>query len=154
MNVAHIFKNKDTASYIIDANKLLTEAIAIMTDKYIGSLVILEDGQPLGIVTERDVMHATAEHGEKIVTLKVSDVMSRNLVICDAEATLDHAMDLMINNQTQHRVRHLPVVRDGGEFVGVISMSDVVEALLTKTEFENKLLMNYIKNWPDAESQV
>ncbi len=152
MNVEHILNSKNAGNYIIEADSLLSEAITTMTDNRIGSLIILQNGKPHGIVTERDVMYAVAEHGDKLFALKVSEVMSTHLVTCDAESTLDHAMEMMINNETQHRIRHLPVVDNGGGFSGIISMSDVVEALLTKTEFENKLLMNYIKNWPDAEA--
>lgn len=152
MNVVHILNSKNAGNYIIEADSLLSEAITTMAENRIGSLIILQDGKPHGIVTERDVMYAVAEYGNKLFALKVSDVMSTHLVTCDAESTLDHAMEMMINNETQHRIRHLPVVHNEGEFSGIISMSDVVEALLTKTEFENKLLMNYIKNWPDAEA--
>ncbi len=151
MNVEHILKNKNVGNYITEANNLLAGAIKTMAENRIGSLIILKNGRPEGIVTERDVMYAAAEYGEKMFSLKVSDVMSSHLIICDLESTLDHAMEMMINNETEHRVRHLPVVDNEGQFSGIISISDVVSALLTKTEFENKLLMNYIKNWPDAE---
>lgn len=152
MNVEHILKNKNVGNYITEANNLLANAIKTMADNRIGSLIILQNGRPAGIVTERDVMYAAAEYGDKMFSLKVSAVMSRHLITCDLESTLDHAMEMMINNETEHRIRHLPVVDNEGQFSGIISISDVVSALLTKTEFENKLLMNYIKNWPDAEA--
>jgi len=152
MNVESILKNKDVGNYISEENNLLAEAIKTMADNRIGSLIILQNGRPAGIVTERDVMYAAAEYGDKMFSLKVSDVMSSHLITCDLESTLDHAMEMMINNETEHRIRHLPVVDNEGQFSGIISMSDVVSALLTKTEFENKLLMNYIKNWPDANT--
>jgi len=152
MNVEHILKNKNAGNYITEANSSLAGAIKIMAANRIGSLIIIQDGKLEGIVTERDVMYAAAEHGDKMFTLKVSDVMSEHLITCDLESTLDHAMEMMINNETEHRIRHLPVVDNDGKFAGIISMSDVVSALLTKTEFENKLLMSYIKNWPDTSS--
>ncbi|VAW87260.1 hypothetical protein MNBD_GAMMA16-362 [hydrothermal vent metagenome] len=152
MNVEHILKNKNAGNYIAEANDSLADAIKTMAANRIGSLIVLKNGQPDGIVTERDVMYAAAEHSNKMFALKVAEVMSSHLITCNLESTLDHAMEMMINNETEHRIRHLPVVDNEGQFAGIISMSDVVSALLTKTEFENKLLMNYIKNWPDAEA--
>ncbi len=150
MKVGQVVRQKDNGCFSILAEARLTEAAAVMTEKRIGSLVILAGEMPVSIVTERDVMLAVTKHGDEIGDVLVSDVMAPTLVTCDAEASLDDAMALMMNNSTGRRIRHLPVL-DNGEYLGVISIGDVVQALLTQTEFENKLLRNYIKNWPDEE---
>ena len=151
MKVGHVLKQKGTSCFSASENQLLTEAAEIMSEKRVGSLVVMEGDAIKSIVTERDLMLAVANYRGEISSIKVSDVMAKLLITCDAEDTLDKVMDLMINNETGKRIRHLPVLEDG-KLLGVISISDVVEALLTKTEFENKLLKGYIKNWPDAEA--
>lgn len=150
MKVGQILKQKGSGNFSISPDQLLTEAAALMSEHRIGSLVIFEGQRPVSIVTERDIMLAVTKYGSDLNKAKVNEVMASKLIVCDAEASLDDAMDLMMNNATGHRIRHLTVL-DGEAFVGVISIGDVVSALLTKTEFENKLLKNYIKNWPDEE---
>lgn len=148
MKVGHILKRKSDGNYAISADSSVLAAAKKMSEHRIGSLVIL-DGQVLkSIITERDIMLAVSRVDTDLVSLKVSDIMAEKLVVCDADANLDEAMSLMIKNELGKRIRHLPIM-EKDEFLGIISIGDVVEALLTKTEFENKLLKNYIKNWPD-----
>ena len=153
MKVGNILEKKGVEQFCASENQPLTEAAAIMSENRIGSLVVMEEGKVTSIVTERDVMMAVGRFNGEISSVKVADVMPKTLITCDVDYTLDRVMDLMINNDTGKRIRHLPVL-DDGKLAGVISISDVVEALLTKTEFENKLLKNYIKNWPDADEQI
>jgi len=150
MKVGHVIGEKGVEQFCTTGNQSLTEAATLMSENRIGSLVVLEGEAIKSIVTERDVMMAVGRCQGEISAVKVEDVMAQMLITCDVNDTLDHVMDLMINNETGHRIRHLPALEDG-RLAGVISISDVVEALLTKQEFENKLLKNYIKNWPDAE---
>ena len=149
MNISHILTKKGGDNFSISPDQPLAEAVALMARQRIGSVVVMAGDELKSIVTERDVLIAVGEQGS-LDGIKVSDVMAPRLVTCSTETTLDEAMDMMINNETGRRIRHLPVV-DGDNYVGIISIGDVVEALLTKTEFENKLLKNYIKNWPDDE---
>ncbi len=151
MKVGHILNKKGDDNVSISKDESLIKAAAIMSERHIGSLIILDSGKPLSIVTERDIMLAVTRFGADFSTAKVSEVMAADLVTCSTESTLDQAMDMMIHNSTGHRIRHLPIVSESGEFAGVISIGDVVEALLTKTAFENKLLKSYIQNWPDEE---
>lgn len=112
--------------------------------------MVMEGGRLVSIVTERDVLLAVGSHGDSLSDVTVGKVMARQLIICSSDDTLDRAMDMMTNNATKKRIRHLPVV-DDEVLVGVVSIGDVVDALLTKTRFENQLLKNYIKNWPEEE---
>ncbi len=149
MNVSHILNKKADASYSVTADQSLSEAVAMMAEHRIGSVVVLESGSLKSIMTERDVLMALGR-GRDLSQVKVGEVMAPSLITCTADTSLDEAMDLMIHNDTGRRIRHLPVV-EGDECVGMLSIGDVVEALLTKKEFENKLLKNYIQNWPDDE---
>ena len=151
MKVGHVLKQKGTTCHSTSENQLLTAAAEVMSENRVGSLVVMDGEAIKSIVTERDLMLAVARYKGEISGVKVADVMAKQLITCSAEATLDEVMTLMVNNDTGKRIRHLPVL-DDGKLVGVISISDVVEALLTKVEFENKLLKGYIKNWPDAEA--
>jgi CBS domain-containing protein len=151
MIVGHVLEKKGLQRFCTTENRLLTEAAVIMCENRVGSLVVMGGEVIKSIVTERDVMMAVGRYNGEISTVKIADVMPTMLVTCDIGDTLDRVMDLMINNETGHRIRHLPVL-DNGKLAGVISISDIVEALLTKVEFENKLLKNYIKNWPDGEA--
>lgn len=148
MNVSHILKKKGGHYYQIDSERPLTEAVDLMMEHRIGSLLVLDGNDLLSIVTERDVMGAVSRYGADLKKVKVREVMAPKLITCKADCTLDQAMDLMLRNETGKRVRHLPVI-DDGNLAGLISIGDIIEALMTETQFENKLLKNYIKNWPE-----
>ena len=152
MKAGHIIKNKNAKCIFTTENQLLTEAAVLMCEHRIGSLIVMDkEGQNLkSIVTERDLLYVVGCNSRELSSVKVSDVMAKELITCSVNDTLDQVMDLMINNVTGKRIRHLPVL-DEGKLAGIISISDVVDALLTKVEFENKLLKSYIKNWPDAD---
>jgi CBS domain-containing protein len=150
MNVGHILKTKGAEVHAIGPNQPLTDAVALMMRHRIGSLAVIEVDKLLSIVTERDVMRAVHESLQQFPTLRVRDVMAPKLVCCQAHDSIDAAMELLFNNELGRRVRHLPV-RDGEALLGIISIGDLVQTLLTETRFENKLLRSYIKNWPEAE---
>jgi len=151
MKIRHILEKKGQQCHLITPEQPVAEAVRLMIHNRIGSLVVMGHGQIVGIVTERDVVWAAGQHSVNLVNMTVHDIMAKTLVTCTGEDSLEHAMDLMTRNPTKQRIRHLPVI-DGGKLVGLISIGDIVHALLTKTEFENKLLKNYIKHWPDEES--
>lgn len=151
MKIRNILEKKGSLCHAIEPDRPLTEAVHGMIQHRVGSLVVTENGRLTSIVTERDIMWAVGQHCENLGRLLVRDVMAKTLVTCSPEDTLDHAMDLMTRNPTKQRIRHLPVV-DGGQLAGMISIGDIVHALLTETKFENTLLKTYIKHWPDEET--
>jgi CBS domain-containing protein len=101
----------------------------------IGSLVVLDDGKVVGIISERDVVHAFAAHRAEASEIKVEDVMTRELITCRPEDSLTRVLGLM----TRHRVRHLPVL-EGGRLVGLISIGDAVKHRLDELELEAAVL--------------
>jgi CBS domain-containing protein len=101
----------------------------------IGSLVVLDDGKVVGIISERDVVHAFAAHRTEASEIKVEDVMTRELITCRPEDSLTRVLGLM----TRHRVRHLPVL-EGGRLVGLISIGDAVKHRLDELELEAAVL--------------
>lgn len=152
MKIRNILHNKGNLVHSIEPGKSIGDAVEIMMKHRVGSLLVRDNGKLVSIVTERDIVWAAGKMGTSLKDVKVRDIMATTLVTCDIDDSLDHAMDLMTRNPTRQRIRHLPVL-DNNELAGVISIGDIVHALLTETKFENNLLKNYIKNWPDADSR-
>lgn len=149
MNINSVLKRKShTGQYCIDPEQPLTDAVKLMMQHRVGSLVVMEGGRLVGIVTERDVMRAVDDHLPRFADVAVRDVMTADPITCAGDTGIDVAMDTMLHNATGNRIRHLPIVEQG-RLVGVLSIGDVIDALLTETRFENQLLKNYIKNWPE-----
>jgi len=109
------------------AHKLLTENIS--------ALVVVEDGEIAGILTEREIARGLARHGETLARMKVRDMMTEHVVTCAPGDDLRQVMTLM----TQHRVRHLPVIKDG-RLSGIVSIGDAVKYRLEELELETNVL--------------
>lgn len=150
MKARHLLKNRIPPYYGIAPHQSMTEAVDLMMAHRISSLVVLQDKRLISIVTERDVMWTVHQYGADFANVKVQQAMAPELVVCQADADMDQIMELMFHNRLGKRIRHVPVL-DDDELMGVISIGDIVNALLTETRFENKLLKNYIKNWPEPE---
>ena len=100
------------------------------------ALIISPDGKSvIGILSERDILHALAEHGTALLALKAEDLMTREVVTCSREDTLQSVMVKM----TQRRIRHLPVVEQG-QLAGIVSIGDAVKSRLEEVELEANVL--------------
>ena len=97
------------------------------------------EGGVAGIVSERDLVRALASHGAKALELEARQVMTRDVVTCDPDESIDNVMEIM----TRGRFRHLPVVRRG-ELLGLVSIGDVVKSRLEETRHEAEALKAYI----------
>ena len=146
MKVRSITKNKGKAVIGLTPTDSLDRAVTLMMDNHIGSLVVTENKKLIGILSERDLLSVLHDKHAMWSPLTVKDAMTPNPFTCEPDNTLEEVMNIMV----EHKVRHLPVVY-GGKLEGMLSITDIVEELLKKAEFENKLLKNYIQNWPDAE---
>ncbi len=152
MRIASVLKRKGAEVHTIDPQAPVNEAVRRMVENRIGSLVVVAGDKPVSIVTERDVLQTLDAQGA-LAGRRVADIMAARLVMCSSADTVDKAMGLMTHNVTGRRIRHLPVI-DNGRLVGMLSIGDVVEALLTEATFENRLLKNYIKHWPEEDKAV
>jgi CBS domain-containing protein len=121
----------------------LSEALATMADRDIGSLVVMEGTKLVGMLTFREVLRAVRKAGARFETLEVGAVMVRNPTVVGPDMEVDELRRVMIDVHC----RYVPV-RDGDALVGVLSFHDVAKAVLEEQGFENKLLKGYIKNWP------
>jgi len=118
----------------------LQAVIEKLAAKRIGALVIVgASGGVEGIISERDIIRALAEHGASCLDRPVSDFMTREVVICSEADTLDELMATM----TAGRFRHIPVVEDGA-LVGIVSIGDVVKHHIAEVEMEASALRTYL----------
>jgi len=124
--VKDILKEKGNAAYGIGPESTLLEALELMSDKNIGAvLVVGDDGRVKGIFSERDLARKIIIKGRSIEATKVKDIMTSQVIYVDPATTVQDCMNLM----TAKRIRHLPVM-EGEKPVGLISIGDVVRALL------------------------
>jgi CBS domain-containing protein len=131
-------KGHDIAT--ISQERSVSDAVALLKERRIGALVVTGPTPPLvGILSERDVVRALATHGGDVLTLKVAELMSSDVTVCDESTSVTKLMGLM----TENRIRHLPVV-DDGKLTGMISIGDVVKARFDELEHEKKDLLDYV----------
>ncbi len=120
------------------------EAVKLMTDRDIGSLVVLREGDMVGFITERNILRGMHTRGCAPTVIKVSDLMEKEPLVATPDDSVDYARDAMTKSHTSHLV-----VLEGSRLVGVISFHDVARACLKEACFENALLKRYIKHWPE-----
>jgi len=130
-------KGRDIISVATDASVL--DAITIMADKSIGSLLVMQDDELLGIVTERDYARKVIVKGRSSKTTAVGEIMTARVQTANMSDTVNACMSVM----TEKRIRHLPVVEDG-KVVGVISIGDLVQAIISDQQEEIQHLEQYI----------
>jgi CBS domain-containing protein len=136
MNVDGILRSKGARVVTIRPDASVADLVAGLRDAGIGAMVVSADGRAVdGIVSERDVVRALAQHGGRVVDRPVSDLMTRNVVTCSPGDTVKQLMTEM----TRRRIRHLPVV-DNGSLVGIVSIGDVVKNRLEEMETETNVL--------------
>ena len=142
MNVETILSAKGDAVETVTPETLVGEATKILKKARIGALIVSDDGtNVLGILSERDIVSALAEPTKRtgLVEKPVSSLMTRDVLTCAPEDTVQKCMSIM----TDRRVRHLPVVREG-RMIGLISIGDVVKNRLEELESEAGFLRELI----------
>ena len=140
MKVANLLATKGREVSTISQERSVTDAVALLKERGIGALVVTGKRAPLvGILSERDVVRALAVSGEKALDLKVSQLMSHDVVTCTETTELNELMTTM----TERRIRHVPVV-DEDRLVGLVSIGDIVKARLDELELDKKQLLDYV----------
>jgi CBS domain-containing protein len=142
MNVQSILGGKGAGVVTVVAGTSIADAAMHMRDHRVGALIVSEDGQHIdGIVSERDIVRALADHGATVLGRAVSSVMSTDVVTCAA----DDAVESLMAAMTERRIRHLPVVDEQGVLGGVVSIGDVVKSRLGQLETERRQRVEYIQ---------
>ena len=137
--VANIIDHKGRDIWAVDATNSVYEALEIMADKNVGALVVTSDDALTGILSERDYARKVILVSKGSKKTPVSEIMTPNPVTVEPSDTVASCMQLM----TDRRIRHLPVVEDG-DLVGVISIGDVVRAVIEEQKFLIDQLESYI----------
>jgi CBS domain-containing protein len=143
MLVSEILRIKGNALYTTPPDAPVLDAVNVMADLDIGSLVVMEHGRMAGIVTFAEVLRALAERAGTLGDLKVSAIVEREPLT--ASPTID-VMELRRMMLERH-ARYVPVM-DGTTLLGVVSFHDVAKAVYEDQSFENRMLMSYIKDSP------
>jgi CBS domain-containing protein len=146
MKVSDILRFKGSTLYTVAPKTSLAAAVQTMSEKDIGSLVVMENSQLVGILTFREVINALAKNHDALNKETVGSVMEKSPMTCTSQMDLDEARHIMLD---QH-MRYLPVL-DGTTLNGVISFYDVAKAVVEAQGFENNMLKAYIRDWPAAE---
>lgn len=140
MYAAMILKTKGNGVVTIKPETDLESAAQLMTKRGIGCVVVCDHhNNPVGMLSERDIVREIAAGGAARLRASVGEVMSRPVHTCDPDDTIDHLMGLM----TAKRFRHVPVV-DRGRLVGLVSIGDVVKFKIAETEMETEAMRAYI----------
>jgi CBS domain-containing protein len=123
----------------IESDASVFEAVQQMVEANVGSLLVTDRGDIVGIVTERDYLRRVTLEGRTDKETPVAEIMSSPLIVVTPETSVDECMALM----TDRRIRHLPVVEDG-EVVGVVSIGDLVKFRSKQQSFEIQYLTDYV----------
>ena len=135
MSVESILRKKGTDVATIAADVSVKRAADWLRAKNIGALVVTSGDAILGVVSEREIVHAFSEHGEAVTSVPVKAIMRYGAITVAPAESVSRVMTLM----TRHRVRHIPVVQ-AGKLAGIISIGDVVKYRLADLELENGVL--------------
>lgn len=142
-SISQILKLKGNDVWSIGSEATVYEALALMAEKGVGALVVIDDGKLVGIFTERDNARKVDLEGRCSQKTSVSQVMSVDICYITPQTSVDEAMAIV----TESRRRHLPVM-ENGELVGLASIGDLVKAALDEKDFVIKQLKKYIKGDP------
>lgn len=155
MKVSEILKVKGATLFTVSPDTMLSEAVVIMADQDIGSLVVMDRGRLAGVLTFREVLRVLARRQQEhrtgptppVAEIVVREVMDASPRLVPPQMEVNDLRRLML----EHHQRYLPVV-DEGVLMGVISFHDVAKAVLEEQSFENRLLKAYIRDWPTEGS--
>jgi CBS domain-containing protein len=145
MKVSDILRVKGNTLYTTTPDEPLAGAVEVMAEKDIGSLVVMEYGDLVGMLSFREVIQALVKNGGAIGNASVRAAMDDSPLTCTMETELDEVRRMML----AHHARYLPVM-DQRMLMGVVSFYDVAKAVVDSQNFENKMLKAYIRDWPDA----
>jgi CBS domain-containing protein len=127
----------------LDKDRTVADAVSILVENEIGALVVVDnEGKPVGMFTERDVLKCWTRKGDRhFKDIRISEVMTTNLIIVEADDDLCYVTTIMIKN----RIRHLPIL-EKNKLIAMLSIRDVVKAQVTDLRAENHYLKDYISD--------
>ena len=148
MKVSDILRVKGQSGgtlFTIEPTEPLVSAVKIMAEKDMGSLLVMEKGSLVGLLTFREVIQALSRNGGNLGDFTVRSAMDPQPLTCTPETDIDHVRRMMLESHA----RYMPIL-SGHELQGVISFYDVAKSVVESQNFENKMLKAYIKDWPSG----
>jgi CBS domain-containing protein len=146
LKVSDILRVKGATLFTVIPSQPLSEAVDIMSEKDIGSVVVMDYGDLVGMLTFREVIQAIVKNGGHIGAMTVRSAMDEFPMTCTSETDLDEVRRMMLDRHA----RYMPVM-DKRMLLGVISLYDVAKAVVDSQNFENQMLKAYIRDWPKEE---
>ncbi len=141
MHVSEILKNKGSDVVTKGPGDTVLVIAQLLSTKHIGAILIRDDrGAVVGIISERDIIHAIAVKGARALEMPARDVMTREVISCVTDDIITGVMKTM----TTRRVRHVPVIEDG-DLKGMVSIGDIVKHRLEETELEARVMRDYAR---------
>ena len=137
--VKQVLQGKGHEVWSLDPNASVYDAIAMMADKEVGALVVMEADKLVGVVTERDYARKVVLQGRSSKGTKVKDIMTSRVAYARPDQSVEECMAVM----TEKRIRHLPVM-DGEKLLGIISIGDLVKAIIEEQQHVIEQLEQYI----------
>ncbi len=142
MRIADVLQHHERVIHKIRTTDTVEKAVRKLAEHNIGALLVTDRwGRHVGIFSERDLVHGLEQFGETVPDLPVGEVMTQDVVTCELKDRVRSAMELM----TTHRIRHLPV-KDNGVIVGIVSIGDLVRALIDEKELEVEVLRDLARS--------
>ena len=148
MKVSVILRVKGNILITVRPDETLATAVQVMSEKDLGSLVVMDRGNLVGMLTFREVMKSLAENNGSIGAVLVGSSMDKEPLTCTSETDMDEVRRMMLTNHA----RYMPVI-ENRVLMGVISFYDVAKAVVDSQNFENKMLKAYIRDWPDGDNK-
>jgi CBS domain-containing protein len=139
--VNQILQNKGFEILTINAEATVFEALEMMSEHHIGSLIVMENEEVVGLFSERDYARNIILKGRTSKDTKIKEIMIRHVAVVSPETSVEECMAIM----TDKRVRHLPVIKDK-KLVGIVSIGDLVKAIIEEQQFMIEQLVSYINS--------
>ena len=143
MLVQDILNDKGAILHSVGPTDSVTAAVHLMVEKGISSVLVMDKGTMAGLMTLRELLVGLDRLGADIATAKVEDIMKKDPPVVKPEDTADRLRTMM----TELHITHVPVM-DEGALLGILSFHDIAKSAIKDAAFENRLLKQYIKNWP------
>jgi len=137
--VRDILEVKGRLVWSVDLGSTVFDALSLMAEKEIGALVVLDEARVAGIISERDYARKVILHGRASPTTRVEEIMTSHVAYTHLDQSIEECMAII----TDKRIRHLPVLQDG-KLIGIISIGDLVKAIIADQKFMIEQLERYI----------
>jgi CBS domain-containing protein len=147
MKVSDILRVKGSTLYTVRPDEPLADAVAVMAEKDIGSLVVMDHGDLIGMLTFREVIQRIVQNGGSIGNSSVRSALDDHPLTCTPDTEIDEVRRMML----EWHARYMPVMSNR-MLMGVISFYDVAKAVVDSQNFENKMLKAYIRDWPEEKA--